>query len=90
VLHTLETSTDFVDAHFIPGGEFVVLLYRSGDVGLNKFERSEVTGEWGLREVTKYEEPNAGDHPESWSRLLTETSYGCPILVWVGFFDLDG
>jgi len=86
VLHSFETNTYFVDAHLIPGGEFVVLLYRNGDIGLNKIERSEVTGELKPREVVRYEETNEDDCPHFWSRLLTETSYGCPVLVWVGAF----
>ena len=81
-LHLFETDTDFVDAHFIPGGEFVVLLYRTGDIGLNKIEKSVVTGELKVREVARYEETNEIDYPSFWSRLLTETSFGCPVLVW--------
>jgi len=82
-LCSFETDTYFVDAHLIPGGEFVVLLYINGDIGLNRVERSVVTGELTVREVTRYEEPNEDDHPDYWSSLLTETSYGCPALVLV-------
>jgi len=72
-----------VDAHLIPGGEFVVLLYDNGDIGLNRIERSVVTGELTVREVAKYKVTNEDDHPDHWSGLLTETSYGCPVLVLV-------
>lgn len=83
-LHSFETDNDFVGAYIIPGGEFVVLLYETGDIGLNKIERSEVTGEWDLREVTRYEEPDEGYHGSFCGRLLTETSYGCPVFVRAG------
>jgi len=83
-LHSFETDDEFVDAYILPGGEFVVFLYENGDVGLNKIERTEGTGEWVLREVARHEEPDEGQHPSFCSRLLTETSYGCPVLVWAG------
>ena len=89
LLHLFETDSDFVDAHFIPGGEFVVFLYGTGDVGLSKIERSAVTGELKAREVAKYKETYADNFPGSWSRLLTETSYGCPVLVWMGAMYLE-
>ena len=79
-----ETDTDFVDAHLIPGGEFVVLLYEIGGICLSRIEKSEATGEFVLREVAGYEEADWDDVPWCWSRLLTETSYGCPVLVCVG------
>ena len=85
VLHSFETGTDFVDAHLIPGGEFIVILYANGDVGLNRIGRSEVTGDLDLREVARCEGANGVDYPGFWSRLLTKTSYGCPVLVWAGF-----
>ena len=85
-LHLFETHAKFVDAHFIPGGEFVVILYRNGDIGLNKIEKSAVTGDLKVREVARYKDTTADDYPGSWSRLLTETSYGCPVLIWVGTF----
>lgn len=85
ILHSFETDTKFVDAHLIPGREFVVLLYRNGDVSLNKIGSSGVTNKLDLREVAGYK--NGGDHPYLWSELLTETSYGCPVLVWMGAID---
>lgn len=88
-LHLFETDTEFVDAHLIPGGEFAVLLYMTGDIGLNKIERSAVTGELKLREVFRYK-ANRDDYPGLWSRLLTETSYGCPVLVCADAIRLDG
>ena len=72
-----------MDAHFLPGGDFVVLLYSNGDIGLNRIERSVVTGELTVREVTRYRETDGADRPDHWSGLLTETSYGCPMLVFV-------
>ena len=84
MLHLFDKGIDFVDAHLIPGGEFIVLLYTNGDVSLNRIGRSEATGDLDLREVARYEETNEADYPRYWSRLLTETSYGCPMLVWVG------
>ena len=84
-LHLFETDAKFVDAHFIPGGEFVVILYSDGAVGLNKIERSAVTGDLKVREVARYEDTTANDYPGS-CKLLTETSYGCPVLIWVGIF----
>ena len=89
MLHAFEIDDDFVDAHLVPGGEFVVLLYTNGDVGLNRIGRSEVTGDLDMREVARYKEPGEIDGPSSWSRLLTETSYGCPVLVWAGFLDWE-
>ena len=86
-LHLFETDNYFVDAHFIPGGEFVVLLYNGGDVGLSKIERSAVTGELKVREVARYKETGMDVSPDRWSRLLTETSYGCPVLIWLGLMD---
>ena len=83
ILCSFETNIDFVDAHLIPGGEFVVLLYDNGDVGLNRIERSVVTDELTVREVTRYKEKNKDDYASYWSRLLTETSYRCPVLVLV-------
>ena len=82
--HSFQTDTEFVDAHLIPGGEFVALLYRNGDVGLDRIERSEDTGGLNLREVARYEEPDRGNYPYYWSRLLTETSHGCPVIVCAG------
>ena len=81
VVHSFETDINFVDAHLVPGGELIVFLYENGDVGLNRIERSDPTGDLELREVSRYEESN---YPDSWSRLLTETSYGFPALVWAG------
>jgi hypothetical protein len=89
VLHSFETDTNFLNAYFIPGGEFVVLIHLSGDVTLNRIERSEVTGELGLREVARHEEPSADNYPSSQSRLFTEMSYGCPVLVWTGGVDWE-
>ena len=83
-LHSFEKDGVFVGAHFIPGGDFVVILYATGDVGLNKIELSEATGEWDLQEVTRYEEPDEGYSGRFCSRLLMETSYGRPVLVRAG------
>ena len=83
-LHLFEADTKFVDAHFIPGGEFIVILYMNGDIGLNKIERSASTGDLRVREVARYEDMTADDSPGSWSGLLTETYYGCPVLIWTG------
>ena len=69
--------------HFIPGGEFIVLLYYDGRIGLNKIERSAVTGELEVREVVRYNETNRDLVIEYRSSLLTDTSYGCPVLVLV-------
>ena len=89
-LRSFKTDSEFVGAYIIPGGEFIVLLYGPGDVSLNKLERSEVTGEWDLREVTRYEEPDEFDYGSSLcGRLLTETSYGCPVLVRAATSTLD-
>ena len=82
MVHSYGTDDNFVDAHFIPGGEFVVFLYGVGDIGLNRIEKSEATGELVLREVARYEELDE-NYPGAWSGLLTETSYGCPVLIWV-------
>ena len=76
-LHSFGTGSEFVGAHFIPGGEFVVLLYATGDVSLNKIGRSEVTGEWDFREVTRYKELEEDHSGRFCGRLLMETSYGC-------------
>ena len=90
VLYSFETDTEFVDSYLIPGGEFVAFLYKDGDVGLNRIEKSGATGELNLREVARCKEPNAQNYPYHWSRLITETPYGCPmILVSAGDADLD-
>jgi len=81
-LHLL-TRDFFIDAHFIPGGEFVVLPCDNGEISLIKIERSVVTGKLQAREVARYKKTNMGIFPGYWSRLLTETSYGCPVLVWM-------
>ena len=82
VVHSVKTDTDFVDAHLIPGGEFVVVLYETGDIGLSRIEKTEVTGELTMREVVRYEELDE-NYTGVWSELLTETSYGRPVLIWV-------
>ena len=87
MFHSFEMHLEFVDAHLVPGGEFVILLYRNASVVLNRIERSEATGELSLREVSRYEEP--GNYPDYWSRLLTETSCGCPVLIWAGRRDWE-
>ena len=89
VFHSFETDTEFVDAHLIPGGEFVVYLYRNGDVGLNRIKRSEVTGGLDLWEVARYHEPDVQDQLCHWSGLLTETSHGCPVIVSVGVVNIN-
>ena len=81
VVHSFETEGNFVDAHLIPGGDFVVLLFANGDIVLNRIEGPEEAGDLELREVARYKESNEADFPASWSRLLTETSYGCPVIV---------
>jgi len=83
-LHSFETDDEFVDAYILPGGEFVVFLYENGDIGLNKIEGSGRIGEWGLRGVAGHWEPNEGQRASFCNRLLTETSYGCPVLVCAG------
>jgi hypothetical protein len=82
--HLFKPEGEFLDAHLIPGGEFVVLHYATGDVSLSRLEKSTVTGKLDLREVSRYEETNEDYRSQSWSGLLTETSYGCPVLVIVG------
>ena len=84
-----ETNADFMDAHLVPGGEFVVFLFANGDLVLDRIEGSGDTGDLFLEEVARYEEPDEAIYPGSWSRLLTETSYGCPVLVWAGGFDWE-
>jgi hypothetical protein len=79
--HSFETEDEFVDAHLIPGGEFVVLYYATGDISLSRLEESTVTGKLDLREVTRFEATGEDHHLWYWSRLLTETSYGCPVLI---------
>ena len=86
-VHSFETDDNFVDAHLIPGGEFVVLLYAYGDIVLNRIEGSGAPGDLVLEEVARYKETNEADRAGSWSRLLTETSYGCPVLVLVGAYN---
>ena len=80
-LHLFETDTKFLDAHFIPNGEFVVMLCRNGDIGLNKIERSTVADDLRVREVSGYQDTTTDDYPGSWSGFLTEKSYGCPVLI---------
>ena len=80
-LYSFKMGSDFVCAHFIPGGEFVVLLHVTGDVSLNKIWRSEVTGEWDFWEIARYNEPDQGYPGPFRTSFLTETSYGCPVLV---------
>jgi len=55
-LCSFETDAYFLDAHLIPGREFVVLLYDNGNIGLNRIERLVVTGEITVREIVKYKE----------------------------------
>ena len=80
MLHSFRTGAASGGAHLIPGGEFFVLLYIHGHVGLHRIERSEA-GNLDLREVARYEEPNKPWYAEFRSELLTEISHGCPVLV---------
>ena len=73
-----------MDAHLVPGGTFVVILYASGDISLSRIVRSSATGKISdLREVARCEGTNGFSRPGYWSRLLTGTAYGCPVLVLV-------
>ena len=66
VLCSFELDVEFLDANFIPGGEFIVILYDNGDVGLNKIEVLEVPGRrrLDLREVARYKEPDKDNCPD--------------------------
>ena len=79
-LHSFEHA-GFVGAHLIPDGEFVVILYRNGTISLNRIVRFKVMDVLDLQEVARHKEPDLYDQLYYWSRLLTETSYGCPVLV---------
>ena len=81
-LPLFEIDTDFADAYWWRVCCFFPSNWRH--ISLNEIERSVVTGELGPREVARYEGANEDDHPDSWSRPLTEMPYGCPVLVWVG------
>jgi len=71
-----------ISSHYIPGGEFVVLLYESGTIELREVQISDA-GEWDLVSVARYGQQDVHDYPVSASGLLTETSYGCPILAYM-------
>lgn len=73
----------FVMANYIPGGNFVVVLYTDGQISLKGINvKSE--GEWELRDVAQYKR----DDPERfrsmyWSQLLTETNLESPLVAYV-------
>lgn len=85
VAYSFETEMDFVDAHLVPGGEFIIIYYATGDIAMSKLAKSLGTGKTlDMKEVARYKGTNGpDDHPGCWSRLLTETSCGCLVLVAV-------
>ena len=73
----------FVMANFIPGGKFVVVLYTNGDIELKEVQ-IEPGGEWELRDVAQYKRGDPeGFHTVYWSRLLTGTVLGRPLVAYV-------
>ena len=88
-LHSFETEKEFVDAHLLPGGEFVVVFHPPEIITLNRVEESVVAGELDLREVAKYEGMDWEAPPCNLSKLLTGTSYGCPVLVTLWAYEWE-
>ena len=81
--HELESPVPFVMANLLPGGKFAVLLYLDGQIDLKEI-KVYPDGEWSLRDVARYRQ----DDPEEfsllyWSRLLTETNVGRPLVAYV-------
>ena len=79
----MHSSGLFVMANLIPGGKFVVSLYTDGHIELREI-KIESEGEWGLRNVARYEQRDPdGFYPTFCSQLLTETNLGCPLVAYV-------
>jgi hypothetical protein len=81
-LHSFRLRMSFISSHYLPGGNFVVLLYVTGCIELKKIQDSD-TGGWNLVDLAQYEQLSHINYPAHWSGLLTETSYGCPVLAYM-------
>ena len=78
-----DNGTEIVMANFIPGGEFVVILYSDGQIDLKKV-RIMSKDKWDLQDVAQYKPDNPeGSFMISWSQLLTETNLGRPLFAYV-------
>lgn len=78
--HESSLGAGSVSSYFLPGGKFVVLLYKSGALSLKEIQDPD-SGEWGLVDVARYEQQS--ENPLFWSELLTETNYERPALACV-------
>ena len=75
-------DADLLSSYYLPGGNFVVLLYESGSIELREVQILDA-GEWNLVDVARYEQRHASEYTAPMSELLTETSYGCPALAYM-------
>lgn len=75
--HEFNLDAGFLSSCLLPGGKFVVVLYKSGALSLKEIQELDA-GEWNLVDVARCERENYGLF---WSKLLTETSHGCPTLA---------
>lgn len=81
--HQYSLDVEAISSHFLPGGKFVVLVHRFGDLSLKEIQDSD-SEKWNLVDVTRYQrQDDRRDYPSFWSKLLTETSYGCPAFVYM-------
>ena len=78
-----QESAEFVMANLVPGGKFVVVLYTDGQIDLKEIKiKSE--DEWNLRNVAHHEQDGPqGFYAMFWSQLLTETSFGRPLVACI-------
>jgi len=77
----LTANAPLISSHYLPGGNFVVLLYESGSIDLREVQ-GEDAGGWNLVRVARYEQRDVHDRPAPLSELLTKTSYGSPVLAY--------
>lgn len=78
-----------VSAHYLPGGDFLVLLHMSGSIQLKRIEESAETGEWKLSDVARYDQWNPGGQPAFPSGAPSEISYGRFALAYTAEEDPD-
>ena len=80
-LHEFTPDAPIASSRYLPGGKFVVLIYDFGSIELKEVQISDA-GEWNFVDVARYEQRNPQEYAGHVSEILTETSYGCPVLAY--------